>query len=235
MLKLAKAVNPSPAMLVISNPKGAKRMAAKKEATRKTASRKAPVKAKAVTRKTNPTGGYTAKKKAAPKRKATQRRSNPGITSGLGTTAMQAINTVLGMTALGVVSPMLPQVLGPTPIGRAAQIGGLGWLGGYGLKRFGFGKAGDAVQLGGAVLGASILIESYVAPMIRSFARPNVAAPTPAPSNAKQLNGFYVLPQSSGTSLPPARTVGRQSVPLASRTANGNGAGVQGMMVVPRY
>jgi len=229
-LKLARAVNPSPAMLVISNSKGVKRMAAKK-ATRKTsASRKAPVKAKAARK--NPT---LSKKTATKKKTTTKRRSNPGITSGLGTTAMQAINTVLGMTALGVVSPMLPQVLGPTPIGRAAQIGGLGWLGGYGLKRFGFGKAGDAVQLGGAVLGASILIESYVAPMIRGFARPNVAAPTSAPSNAKQLNGFYVLPQSSGTSLPAAQAVGRQSVPLASRTANGNGAGVQGMMVVPRY
>lgn len=229
-LKLARAVNPSPAMLVISNPKGVKRMAAKK-ATRKTsASRKAPVKAKAARK--NPT---LFKKRTAAKRASVKRRSNPGLTAGLGSTAMQAINTVLGMTALGVVSPMLPQVLGPTPIGRAAQIGGLGWLGGYGLKRFGFGKAGDAVQLGGAVLGASILIESYVAPMIRGIARPNVAAPTPAPSNAKQLNGFYVLPQSSGTSLPAAQTVGRQSVPLASRTANGNGAGVQGMMVVPRY
>lgn len=204
-------------------------MAAKK-ATRKTsASRKAPVKAKAASRK-NP---VLLKKPTATKKAGPKRHSNPGLTAGLGSTAMQAINTVLGMTALGVISPMLPQVLGPTPVGRAAQIGGLGWLGGYGLKRFGFGKAGDVVQFGGAVLGASILIESYVAPMIRNFMRPNVAPPTSAPNNAKQLNGFYVLPQSSGTSLPASQTVGRQSVPLASRTANG--AGVQGMMVVPRY
>lgn len=199
-------------------------MAAKKATRKKTASRKAPVKAKAVTRK-NPTP-FKKRAAAKPKRAASKRRrSNPSLTAGLGSTAQTALTTVLAMTGLGLVSPLVPQVLGPSPVGRAGQIGGLGWLGGYALKRFGFSKAGEAVQLGGAVLGASILIEAYVAPAIRGALRP---APAPAP--AKQMNGFYVLPQSSGTSLPPAPFAAKQVVPLGNK----NGAGVQGMMVVPR-
>lgn len=193
-LKLARAINPSPAMLVISNPKGvSKRMATKAKAKRETTAKK-PAKAAAVKR-SNPVAQYKPKKATAkPKRKPVKR--NPSLTTGLGATAVTAFNTVLAMTGLGLVSPMVPQLLGASPAGRAVQIGGLGWLGGYAAKRLGFPKAGESIQLAGAVLGASIAIEAYVAPMIRGALQP---APQPAPQkvNVKQMGDLVTLPAGS--------------------------------------
>lgn len=194
MLKLARAVNPIPAMLVISNPKGANRMAAKKATPgkKKTASRKAPVKAGAAPRKKNP----APKKRttaAAPKRKPTKRhKPNPSITAGLGETAMTAVSTVGAMVALGFVNPMIPPVLGSSPEGRAIQTAGVGWLVGYGVKRLGFPNAGRAIQLGSAVLGASIEIEARLVPVVRNFMQPS--APPPQQVNGKQMGDLVTLP-----------------------------------------
>lgn len=227
---IRKVANPfSPAALVISNPKGGKRMATAKRRKTTTKKRRPTTAAKTTTlKRPNPTASFGRKRRTAAtgKRRVTRRRSNPGLTSGLGQTAATAVNTVLGMTALGLVTPLVPQLLGPTPIGRAAQVGGLGWVGGYGLKRLGFAKAGEAVQLGGAVLGASIVIEAYIAPLIRGLMRPAA----PANGNGNGLQGMYVLPGNGNAAALPA------APPQATqRRVVSTGSGMQGAMVVPRY